>query len=161
MFRRRMSMISEMIQQFNANFDTAHTPRIFFAPCQFNIMGGNADYNKGKALPFALSFGMYAIIHKRDDTLIRLHSADHPDKPITCDIRELAYHPKDHCANHSKGVIYSMKKSRLPIDARFDLLFTSNIPKSNIFTTTTPPEFLTTFLLNDLFYLQSNKITLL
>src|SRR5699024_8714006 len=101
MFRRRMSMISEMIQQFNAHFDTAHTPRIFFAPCQFNIMGGNADYNKGKALPFALSFGMYAIVHKREDTIIRLHSADHPDKPITCDIRELAYHPKDHWANHS------------------------------------------------------------
>lgn len=155
-----MSMISEMIQQFNANFDTAHTPRIFFAPCQFNIMGGNADYNKGKALPFALSFGMYAIIHKRDDTLIRLHSADHPDKPITCDIRELAYHPKDHWANHSKGVIYSMKKSGLPINSGFDILFISNIPESNIFSATNPLEFVTAYLLNDLFDLQLDKLTL-
>src|SRR5699024_2075346 len=136
MFRRRMYMISEMIQQFNANFDTVHTPRIFFAPCQFNIMGGNADYNKGKALPFALSFGMYAIVHKRDDTIIRLHSAYHPDTPITCDIRELAYHPKDHWSNHSKVVIYYMKKSGLLID------------------------YVTAFLLNDLYYLQLDKLTL-
>src|SRR5699024_9193304 len=127
MFRRRMSMISEMIQQFNAHFDTAHTTRIFFAPCQFNIMGGNADYNKGKALPFALSFGMYAIVHKREDTILRLHSADHPDKPITCDIRELAYHPKDHWANHSKGVICSMIKSGFRSDSAFCLFILSII----------------------------------
>src|SRR5699024_3407257 len=129
-------------------------------PCQFNIMGGNADYNKGKALPFALSFGMYAIVHKRDDTIIRLHSADHPDKPITCDIRELAYHPKDHWANHSKGVIYSMKKSGLPIDSGFDLLFISNIPESNIFSATNPLEFVTAYLLNVLFDLQLVKLNL-
>lgn len=153
-------MISEMIQQFNTNFDAVQTPRIFFAPCQFNIMGGNADYNKGKTLPFALSFGMYAIVHKREDTEIRLHSAEHPDRPVKCDITELAYHPKDHWANYPKGVIYSMKKSGLHIDSGFDILFISNIPESNIFSTIGPIEFVTAFLINELFDLQLNKLTL-
>lgn len=159
-FRRRMLMISQMIQQFNSKFDTDQTPQIFFAPYQLNIMGGHTDYNKGKALPFALPFGMYAVVHKREDNNIRLHSANHPDYPLECELTTLAYHPEHHWANYPKGVIYSMKKSGLSIDTGFDILFVSDTPDSKSFNAQGPIEFVTALLLNDLFNLQLDRLTL-
>lgn len=153
-------MILQMIQQFNSHFGMDKIPKIFFAPYQLNIMGGHTDYNRGKTLPFALSFGMYAIVHKRKDNQIRLHSLSKPDIPLECELDKLAYHPKHHWANYPKGVIYSMKESGLLIDQGFDILFISDIPESNSFNATGPIEFVTALLLNDLFNLQLDRLTL-
>src|SRR5699024_2217048 len=123
-------------------------------------MGDHTDYNKGMVLPVALSFGTYAIVQKREDKKIRLFSFEHPDRPIECDLDRLTYQPNHHWANYPKGVIYLMKKAELPIDTGFDILYAADIPESASLSSNASIEMVTATLLNDLFNLELDKLTL-
>src|SRR5699024_5698745 len=123
-------------------------------------MGDHTDYNRGMVLPIALSFGTYAVVQKREDNKIELYSTEHPDKPVKCDLDWLTYHPNHHWANYPKGIIYLLIKSGLQIDTGFNIMFTSDIPKSASFSSVASIEMVTAILLNDLFNLKLDRLTL-
>ncbi len=46
------------------------------APGRVNLIGEHTDYNDGFVMPFALPHTAVAAVSRRDDGLLRLHSAD-------------------------------------------------------------------------------------
>ncbi|GGZ24205.1 galactokinase [Streptomyces inusitatus] len=54
---------------------------VWEAPGRVNLIGEHTDYNDGLVMPFALSRTVVATAARRDDGILRLHSADAPGAP--------------------------------------------------------------------------------
>ena len=48
--------------------------RVFFSPGRVNLIGEHTDYNGGHVFPCALTIGTYAVVSKREDSLVRVIS---------------------------------------------------------------------------------------
>ena len=46
----------------------------YFAPGRVNLIGEHTDYNGGHVFPCALTIGTYAVVSKREDSLVRVIS---------------------------------------------------------------------------------------
>lgn len=49
---------------------------VWAAPGRVNLIGEHTDYNDGFVMPFALPHQAVAAVSRRDDGILRLHSAD-------------------------------------------------------------------------------------
>ena len=77
------------------------TKMYFFAPGRVNLIGEHTDYNGGHVFPCALSFGTHAVLCKRDDNTVRLHSLNLPEKGIiTAELADLKNLPQNDWANY-------------------------------------------------------------
>ncbi len=54
---------------------------VWAAPGRVNLIGEHTDYNDGFVMPFALPHTVVAAVSRRDDGVLRLHSAD-IDAPV-------------------------------------------------------------------------------
>ena len=79
--------------------------RVFFSPGRVNLIGEHTDYNGGHVFPCALTIGTYAVVSKREDSLVRVVSLNFEKLGIIeFDINNIAYDKKDDWANYPKGV---------------------------------------------------------
>lgn len=131
----------------------------FFAPGRVNLIGEHTDYNGGHVFPCALSFGTYAIVHKRRDSRLRLFSKNFQDLGIIeGDISNLSYNRDDDWANYPKGVIKIFKDAGYSIDTGLDILFYGNIPNGAGLSSSASIELVTSVILNDLFNLNIDML---
>lgn len=83
----------------------------YFAPGRVNLIGEHIDYNGGFVLPAAISLGIYAVVHKRNDKTITAF-AEEFNEAISFNIDEsftLIKHNKSHWSHYVKATIQVLK----------------------------------------------------
>lgn len=151
---------NELKQEFSKIFDS--TPeRVFFSPGRINLIGEHTDYNGGHVFPCAISLGTYGVYSARQDTTVRMYSANIPDKGIvTFDINKLDYDKSFGWTNYPKGMIKELVDNGYKIDHGFDLFVHGNLPDGAGLSSSASIELLMGEILKDAFDLDIDQIDL-
>jgi galactokinase len=78
------------------------------APGRVNLIGEHIDYSEGFVLPFAIKDRTFAAVRKRDDSMVRIASAQRRNKIVTVDIADVQPGLKGEWERYALGVVWSM-----------------------------------------------------
>jgi galactokinase len=123
-----MSIYAELITKFSQHFEDSKQPvSIFFAPGRVNLIGEYTDFNGGYVFPAAVSLGIWGILRRRADGVIRLHS-DNAASAAVIDLEQpLVCRQEDGWINYPKGVMKYLMDHGLILQG-CDILFSGNLP---------------------------------
>ncbi|MFJ5761538.1 galactokinase [Neobacillus sp. NPDC093182] len=153
--------ITNLTTTFREIFD-AQPEQAFFAPGRINLIGEHTDYNGGHVFPCAITYGTYAVAKKREDNLIRLYSANFPDKGIIeLELTQLDYDKTHNWANYPKGMIRYIKEAGYDIPGGFECVIEGNIPNGAGLSSSASIELLTGVLLDGLFKLELPRLDMI
>jgi galactokinase len=93
------------------------------APGRVNLIGEHIDYSEGFVLPFAIKDRTLVSARKRDDSIVRVASAQRRNKIITVDINEVKPGLKGEWERYALGVLWSMG-----VKSGVDLLIDGHVP---------------------------------
>jgi galactokinase len=93
------------------------------APGRVNLIGEHIDYSEGFVLPFAIKDRTTAAIRKRDDSVVRIASAQRRNKIITVDIQDVQPGLKGDWERYALGVLWSMD-----VQSGVDLMIDGQVP---------------------------------
>lgn len=156
-----MDIIKELKEDFKSLFQEDNNIKVFFAPGRVNMIGEYTDFNGGYVFPCALSFGTYAAAIKRDDKKIRMYSKNFKEIGIIeLIVDDIKYEKEHDWANYPKGVVKVFKDNGYAIDTGFDILFFGNIPNGAGLSSSASIEMATGVVLNKLFNLNIDMISM-
>lgn len=78
------------------------------APGRVNLIGEHIDYSEGFVLPFAIKDRTLVAARKRDDSTVRIASAQRRSKVVTLDINDIKPGLKGEWERYALGVLWSM-----------------------------------------------------
>jgi galactokinase len=93
------------------------------APGRVNLIGEHIDYSEGFVLPFAITDRTMVAARKRDDSTVRIASAQRRSKIVTVDISEVRPGLKGEWERYALGVLWSMG-----VKSGVDLLIDGHVP---------------------------------
>ena len=93
------------------------------APGRVNLIGEHIDYSEGFVLPFAIKDRTLVAARKRDDSIVRVASAQRRNKIITVDINEVKPGLRGEWERYALGVLWSMG-----VKSGVDLLIDGHVP---------------------------------
>jgi galactokinase len=93
------------------------------APGRVNLIGEHIDYSEGFVLPFAIKDRTLAAVRKRDDSIVRIASAQRRNKIVTVDIKDVKPGLKGEWERYALGVLWSMG-----VTTGVDLLIDGHVP---------------------------------
>lgn len=93
------------------------------APGRVNLIGEHIDYSEGFVLPFAIKDRTTAAIRKRDDSVVRIASAQRRNKVVTVDINNVKPGLKGEWERYALGVLWSMG-----VKSGVDLMIDGHVP---------------------------------
>ena len=93
------------------------------APGRVNLIGEHIDYSEGFVLPFAIKDRTFAAIRKRDDSMVRVASAQRRNKIVTVDINAVKPGLKGEWERYALGVLWSMG-----VKTGVDLMIDGHVP---------------------------------
>lgn len=93
------------------------------APGRVNLIGEHIDYSEGFVLPFAIKDRTTAAIRKRDDSTVRIASAQRRNKVVTVDINNVKPGLKGEWERYALAVLWSMG-----VKTGVDLLIDGHVP---------------------------------
>ena len=93
------------------------------APGRVNLIGEHIDYSEGFVLPFAIKDRTTAAIRKRDDSVVRIASAQRRSKIVTVDINNVKPGLKGEWERYALGVLWSMG-----VKTGVDLMIDGHVP---------------------------------
>lgn len=123
--------------------------RFFFSPGRVNLIGEHIDYNGGFVLPCAIEYGTYAVVRKRNDSIINFASTNF-DLKVKVNADDIIYDKNDDWANYPKGVIKIMQNMGYTASG-MDILISGNIPNGAGLSSSASLEVLTGVIVNNLF----------
>ncbi len=117
----------------------------FFSPGRVNLIGEHIDYNGGLVMPAALSLGISAAIRRRNDGIVRLHSANETDG---AEIRLEGIVKSDAArwANYPAGVMKYLMDEGNKL-AGCDVYISSDLPGSSGLSSSAALEVLTAYMM--------------
>lgn len=105
-----------------------HAPDgLWAAPGRVNLIGEHTDYNDGFALPMALPQTTVLGARRRDDGLLRLHSAQGDGRITELPVADLAPGGVSGWARYPAGVVWALRERGLPVGGA-DLHVDSSVP---------------------------------
>ncbi|MDO4766440.1 MAG: galactokinase [Eubacteriales bacterium] len=155
----------DLVTRFQAEYGAAGEIRKFFTPGRVNLIGEHIDYNGGRVFPCALDIGTYAVVRPREDYLVRFASENMEFKNEV-DIRAIEYKKEDHWTNYPKGTIkmlqdYLKEQGKdVSVIKGMDILYQGNIPNGSGLSSSASIEVLTALVVNELWNLGIDRITL-
>ena len=150
-----------IIEEFKNVFGYNENVRKFFSPGRVNLIGEHTDYNGGNVFPCALNFGTYGAVSLRKDTKCRMYSYNFKEKGIIeFDINDIKFEKEHDWVNYSKGVINTMDNHGFKINNGFDLYVYGNIPNGAGLSSSASLELLTGVIVNELYNLDIDRISL-
>ncbi len=115
--------LARALDEFRRQF--GGEPRIFRAPGRVNLIGGHLDYNEGWVLPIAIDRSCYVLVRRRNDRVLRVHSAHFNETLEFCpgDSRPSSHH----WSTYVRGVAWSLARE-VPALPGANLLIESEVP---------------------------------
>ncbi|WP_328582289.1 galactokinase [Streptomyces sp. NBC_00370] len=123
---------------------------VWAAPGRVNLIGEYTDFNDGFVMPLALPHTAVAAVSRRDDGILRLHSADIPQGVVQLDVAELAPHPDAGWFAYPAGVVWALREAGHPVTGA-DIHLASTVPTGAGLSSSAALEVVTALALNDLF----------
>ena len=93
------------------------------APGRVNLIGEHIDYSEGFVLPFAIKDRTLAAVRKRDDSIVRIASAQRRNKVVTVDIDDVKPGLKGEWERYALGVLWSMG-----VKSGVDIMIDGHVP---------------------------------
>ena len=118
------------------------------APGRVNLIGEHIDYSEGFVLPFAIKDRTLVAARKRDDSIVRIASAQRRNKIITVDINEVKPGLKGEWERYALGVLWSMG-----VKSGVDLLIDGHVPLGAGLSSSAALECSVATAMNHLFYM--------
>ncbi|MEU6476034.1 galactokinase [Streptomyces sp. NPDC047017] len=123
---------------------------VWAAPGRVNLIGEHTDYNDGFVMPFALPHVTTAALARRDDGVLRLHSADVPGGPVELRVEDLAPQSDTNWTAYPAGVVWALREAGHPVTGA-DVHLTSTVPSGAGLSSSAALEVVVALALNDLF----------
>jgi galactokinase len=123
---------------------------VWAAPGRVNLIGEYTDFNDGFVLPLALPHTTVAAVSRRDDGVLRLHSADIDGGIVQLEVDALEPLSGGGWAAYPAGVVWALREVGHPVTGA-DVHLTSTVPTGAGLSSSAALEVVTALALNDLF----------
>ncbi|MFH8715187.1 galactokinase [Streptomyces zaomyceticus] len=123
---------------------------VWAAPGRVNLIGEYTDFNDGFVLPLALPHTTVAAVSRRDDGVLRLHSADIDGGIVQLGTDSLEPLSGGGWAAYPAGVVWALREAGHQVTGA-DIHLTSTVPTGAGLSSSAALEVVTALALNDLF----------
>ncbi|MGV9357896.1 galactokinase [Streptomyces misionensis] len=122
---------------------------VWAAPGRVNLIGEHTDYNDGFVMPFALPHQAVAAVSRRDDGLLRLHSADMEGGVAELRLDALAPGTDTAWTAYPAGVVWALREAGHELTGA-DVHLSSTVPAGAGLSSSAALEVVTALALSDL-----------
>lgn len=122
---------------------------VWAAPGRVNLIGEHTDYNDGFVMPFALPHQAVAAVSRRDDGVLRLHSADVDAEPVELRVADLAPGSDKSWTAYPSGVVWALREAGHELTGA-DVHLASTVPSGAGLSSSAALEVVVALALNDL-----------
>ena len=126
---------------------------VWAAPGRVNLIGEYTDFNEGFVLPLALPHTAVAAVSRRDDGVLRLHSADIEGPVVELRVDELVPLTNTSWAAYPAGVVWALRQAGHTVVTGADVHLASTVPTGAGLSSSAALEVVTALALNDLYEL--------
>ncbi|MYS07027.1 galactokinase [Streptomyces sp. SID6041] len=123
---------------------------VWAAPGRVNLIGEYTDFNDGFVLPLALPHTAVAAVSRRDDGILRLHSADVDGGIVQLAVDSLAPLSGGGWAAYPAGVVWALRAAGHPVTGA-DVHLASTVPTGAGLSSSAALEVVTALALDELF----------
>ncbi|QNP72209.1 galactokinase [Streptomyces roseirectus] len=123
---------------------------VWAAPGRVNLIGEHTDYNDGFVMPFALPHTAIAAVSRREDDVLRLHSAD-IDAGVV-EVTALEPGSDTDWTAYPAGVVWALREAGHPVRGA-DIHLSSTVPSGAGLSSSAALEVVVALALNDLYEL--------
>ncbi|MFC1228292.1 MULTISPECIES: galactokinase [Streptomyces] len=125
---------------------------VWAAPGRVNLIGEHTDYNDGFVMPFALPHTAVAAVSRRDDGVLRLHSADVAAPVVEVAVDSLAPGTDKNWTAYPAGVVWALREAGHAVSGA-DIHLASAVPAGAGLSSSAALEVVVALALNDLYAL--------
>ncbi|AXL89101.1 galactokinase [Streptomyces sp. CB09001] len=125
---------------------------VWAAPGRVNLIGEHTDYNDGFVMPFALPHQAVAAVSRRDDGVLRLHSADIDAGPVELRVADLTPGSDKSWTAYPSGVVWALREAGHELTGA-DVHLASTVPSGAGLSSSAALEVVVALALNDLYSL--------
>ncbi|MFG2603856.1 galactokinase [Streptomyces sp. NPDC048514] len=125
---------------------------VWAAPGRVNLIGEHTDYNDGFVMPFALPHQAVAAVSRRDDGILRLHSADIEGGVAELRLDALAPQSDPNWTAYPAGVAWALREAGHQVTGA-DVHLSSTVPTGAGLSSSAALEVVIALALNDLYEL--------
>ncbi|MBO1308778.1 galactokinase [Enterococcus sp. 669A] len=155
-----MKINRELTTKFAEFFGPRDTTN-YFSPGRINLIGEHTDYNGGHVFPASITYGTYGVASPREDQKVLVYSTNFDELGvISFSLEDLTFDKNADWANYVKGMILKMQEAGFTIDHGFELLVDGTIPNGAGLSSSASLELLVGVVLEDLFQLDVDRLTL-
>ncbi|APY87860.1 galactokinase [Streptomyces alfalfae] len=143
-----MGTASEVAGRFEELYGRA-PDGVWSAPGRVNLIGEYTDFNEGFVMPLALPHTAVAAVARRDDGVLRLHSADIDAPLVELRADELTPLSDGGWAAYPAGVVWALREAGHQVSGA-DLHLASTVPTGAGLSSSAALEVVTAYALNEL-----------
>ncbi|MGV2920091.1 galactokinase [Streptomyces alfalfae] len=143
-----MGTASEVAGRFEELYGRA-PDGVWSAPGRVNLIGEYTDFNEGFVMPLALPHTAVAAVARRDDGVLRLHSADIDAPLVELRADELTPLSDGSWAAYPAGVVWALREAGHQVSGA-DLHLASTVPTGAGLSSSAALEVVTAYALNEL-----------
>ncbi|MDX3321232.1 MULTISPECIES: galactokinase [Streptomyces] len=125
---------------------------VWAAPGRVNLIGEHTDYNDGFVMPFALPHQAVAAVSRRDDGILRLHSADVDADPVELRVADLIPGSDKSWTAYPSGVLWALREAGHELTGA-DVHLASTVPSGAGLSSSAALEVVLALAMNDLYTL--------
>ncbi|WP_328339673.1 galactokinase [Streptomyces violaceus] len=125
---------------------------VWAAPGRVNLIGEHTDYNDGFVMPFALPHMAVAAVSRREDGVLRLHSADVEGGVAELRLDDLSPESDKNWTAYPAGVVWALREAGHAVTGA-DIHLSSTVPSGAGLSSSAALEVVVALALNDLFSL--------
>lgn len=145
-------MGAQQVAERFAELYGAQPQGVWAAPGRVNLIGEHTDYNDGFVMPFALPHQAIAAVSRRDDGVLRLHSADIADGVAQLRLDALAPQSDENWTAYPAGVVWALREAGHAVTGA-DVHLSSTVPTGAGLSSSAALEVVIALALNDLYEL--------
>lgn len=123
---------------------------VWAAPGRVNLIGEHTDYNDGFVMPFALPHIAVAAASRREDGVLRLHSADLDSGVAELRLDDLTPGSDTGWTAYPAGVVWALREAGHPVNGA-DIHLSSTVPSGAGLSSSAAIEVVVALALNDLY----------
>ncbi|CAL9538935.1 galactokinase [Streptomyces sp. Tu 3180] len=123
---------------------------VWAAPGRVNLIGEHTDYNDGFVMPFALPHTAVAAVARRDDGVLRVHSADVDGPVVELPVDALAPGSDKRWTAYPAGVVWALREAGHAVTGA-DVHLASTVPAGAGLSSSAALEVVVALALNDLY----------